>query len=120
VGAADALEQLPQARCTVFGMRLIARLHLDVQYQAQIGDEVGMVGVQGTPRLVRVVAQYRPFLMAVDRLDGHIGVENPRLAEQRLGDGQQMALQPGYPLGLLDPEQCGPYRILADNLLHTQ
>jgi hypothetical protein len=58
--------------------------------------------------------------MAVDRLDGDIDVENPWLAEQRLGDRQQIVLQPGRSRGFVDLEQRGAYRILADHLLHAQ
>ena len=41
----QAPEQLPQTRRAVLGRRLITGLHLHVQYQAQVGDEIGVVGV---------------------------------------------------------------------------
>jgi hypothetical protein len=36
------------------------------------------------PRFPRIVADYRAFLMAVERLDRSIDIENPWLIEQRL------------------------------------
>jgi hypothetical protein len=52
---------------------LVAGLDLDVQHEAEFGDEIGMVGMRRAPWLVRVVLLDRPFLMAIEPLDGRVG-----------------------------------------------
>ena len=74
-------EPLPQSGRAVLGGRLVTGLHLYLQHQAQVGDEVGVVGVGGAARLVGVIALQGPFLMAVKRLDRYVGIENPRLPQ---------------------------------------
>ena len=81
VAPRQAREQLPQPRYAVLGRGLVAVQHLHVQDQTQTGDEIDMVGVRGAPRLVRVVAFDRTLLMPVERLDRHVGIENPGHAQ---------------------------------------
>lgn len=60
---------------------LIAGLDLDIQDQAQAGHPVGVQRVRRPPRLVRIIA--RSFLVAEQRLDRGIHVQNPRNPQQR-------------------------------------
>ena len=71
---------------------MVTGLYFHLQHQAQVGDEIGMVGVRRAPWLVRVVPLDRPFLMAIERLDRHVAIENPRLPEQRRHTIAQMIL----------------------------
>ena len=73
-----------------------------------------------TPRLLGIVAQHRPFLMTVERLDRRIDVENPGLGQQRFHAKREMAPQPGRAFRLVDRLEGPPDRVLADNLLHPQ
>src|SRR3974390_2761974 len=71
-------------------------------------------------RFARVVADYRAFLMAVERLDRGVGIKNPRLVEQRSYTIIKMRLQPLYPGGLVDLCQRPPQRIFADHFVHAE
>src|SRR5690348_2708351 len=62
---------------------LIARMHLNPQHQSQIRQQVSVIAMRRPPRFARIVANYRAFLMAVERFDRGIDIENPRLVEQR-------------------------------------
>jgi len=73
-----------------------------------------------TSRLLGIVAQDRPFLMAVKRLDRRIDVENPRFGQQRLRTRLQVSAQPDGPFRLVDRLEGAPDRVLADDLLHPQ
>ena len=73
-------------------------------------------------RFARVVADYRAFLMAVERLerlDRGVDIKNPRLFEQRSYTIIKMRLQPLYPGGLVDLCQRPPQRIFADHFAHA-
>ena len=59
----------------------MAVLDFDFENPPQVGHQVGVIGVRGTPRLVRMVAEHRPFLMTLQRLDGDVSIQNPGLAE---------------------------------------
>ena len=53
--------------------------------------------------LMRVVTHHRALLMSVERFDGHVGIENPRLA-QMLRDFYKDALTEGHLRMALVPE----------------
>ena len=55
-----------------------------------------------TPGLLGVVAQDRPFLMAIERLDRRIDVQDPGLGEQRLDAKCKMLAQPCRAFLLVD------------------
>ena len=65
-------------------------------------------------------SQDRSFLMAVERLDRRIDVEDPGLGQQRLHAKRQMTAQPSRAFRLVDRLEGPPDRVLADNLLHPQ
>jgi hypothetical protein len=73
-----------------------------------------------TPRLLGIVAQDRPFLMTVKRLDRRIDVENPRLGQQRLHAILKVSAQPDGPSRLVDRLEGATDRVLADDLPHPQ
>lgn len=73
-----------------------------------------------TPRLLGIVAEDRPFLMTVKRLDRRIDVENPRLGQQRLHAILKVSAQPDGPSGLVDRLEGATDRVLADDLPHPQ
>ena len=68
-----------------------------------------------TPGFLGIVAQHRPFLMAVKRLDRRVDVEDPGLGQQRLQAKREMTPQPSRPLRLVDRLEGAPDRILADD-----
>ena len=73
-----------------------------------------------TPGLLGVVAQDRPFLMAIERLDRRIDVQDPGLGEQWLDAKCKMLAQPCRAFLLVDRLESAPYRILADDLFHAE
>jgi hypothetical protein len=73
-----------------------------------------------TPGLLGVVAQDRAFLMAIERLDRRIDVEDPRLRKKRLRAMLKMAAQPDGAFFLVDRLEGAPYGVLADDLLHAE
>ncbi len=73
-----------------------------------------------TSRLLGIVADHRPFLVAVKRLDRRIDVENPGLRQQRLHTILQVPAQPVGPFRLVDRLKGAPDRVLADDLLHPE
>src|ERR1700745_4207635 len=85
---------------------LVARLNIDLQHQSQIGQHVAVVGMRGPPRLLRVVADHRSFLMAVERFHRRVDIKNPRFAQQRPRAIVELLLQPGSADSRLDLAQC--------------
>ena len=69
---------------------------------------------------MRIVPDHRTFLMAIERLDRGIDIENPRLVEQRPDAIIEMRLQPLHARGLIDLRQCPPQRIFADHFAHPE
>ena len=60
---------------------MAARLDFGIQYQADVGDPVGVEGVTGAPGLLRVVADSGTVLMAVEHFDGGVAIQYPRGAK---------------------------------------
>ena len=69
---------------------------------------------------MRVVPDLRALLVAVERLDGHINVQHPRLAEQRLDARAQLARQPAQTLGFIDALERPAHHVLAHHVGHAQ
>ena len=65
-----------------------------------------------------VVAHHGAFLMPVERLDGHVGIENPGLAQQRRRDIIKMILKPTDPGGFVRLAEIASHRVFADPLAH--
>src|SRR5271165_4426003 len=118
--ARQAIEQSPQARRAVLGGMFVAGTDVDIENKTRRGHRIGVIAMARTPRLLGIVAQGRPFLMAVKRLDRRIDVENPGLGEQRLHAILKVLTQPGGAFRLVDRLEGAPDRVLADNLLHPQ
>ena len=69
------------------------------------------------PWLLGIVADDRPFLMAVERLHGRIDVEYPRLGEKRQRAMIGMPSQPNRALIFVDRrEGVGAHGVLANDL----
>ena len=74
----QALQQGQQAGPRVHRAVPVAGLELRIEHQAQVADPVGVDGMAGPPGLVRVVADHGAVLLAIQRLDGGVAVQNPR------------------------------------------
>ena len=72
------------------------------------------------PRLLGIVANDRPFLMAVERLHGRIDVEYPRLGEKRQCAVIEMPSQPQRALIVVDRREGAPHGVLANDLVHAE
>jgi hypothetical protein len=118
--APERRQQRPQPGAGVLGIVLIAGMHLNPQHQAQIRHHVGVIAMRRPPRFVRIVADHRALLMAVERLDRGIDIKNPRLVEQRPHAIIQMPLQPLHAGGLVDLCQRPPQRIFTDHFAHAE
>ena len=98
----------------------VARFHLDSHHQAQTRHQVGVVAVRRSSRLLRVVRHHRAFLLAVQRLDRRVDVQNPRHIEQGRGALAQVAIEPAHAGLFRDRQQSPAQRVLADHLVHPQ
>ena len=114
------IKERPQARRAVLGRMLVAGADINVENQTRRGHRIGVIAVARTPGLLRIVAQDRSFLMAVERLDRRIDIEDPGLGQQWLHAKRQMTTQPSRAFRLVDRLEGPPDRVLADNLLHPQ
>jgi len=75
---------------------------------AQVGHEVTVIDVTGPAGFLRVVADLGSLLVAVERLDGDIDVENPRQAQC----GRYTAKDVGVtPVSAQDAQQNGAHDI---------
>ena len=74
---------------------LIPRGDIDTWNQAQVGKQVGMVAMRGTPGLAWVVTDHRALLIAMDWFDRAIHVQYPAtLLHHRMQRNCQMLFQP--------------------------
>ena len=74
---------------------LIPRGDIDTQNQAQVGKQVGMVAMRGTPGLACVVTDHRALLIAIDWFDRGIHVQYPAtILHHRMQRNCQMLFQP--------------------------
>ena len=101
------------------GAVLVAGVDFDAEHQTQSGHEVGVIGVRRPSRLLRVVGDHRTFLLAVQRLDGGVGVENPGRIQQRRHAVGKMGVQPGC-LPLRDALERIAQRVFGDHFVHAQ
>ena len=72
------------------------------------------------PRFARIVANYRALLMAIERFDRGIDIENPRFVEQRPHAIIEMPLQPLHARAFVDLRQRPPQRIFTDHFGHAE
>jgi hypothetical protein len=75
---AEFIEQSRHRGLRVARTMLLARAEHGVEHQTQVPHPEGVQHVAGAPGLVRVVANLRTLLAAVQRLDGGIHVQHPR------------------------------------------
>jgi hypothetical protein len=73
-----------------------------------------------SPRLLRVVAHDRPFLLAVPPLHRHIQIQNPGRGQHRLGRLRQGPLEPGHARRFVHPCERPSRRILRDESCNAQ
>ncbi len=99
---------------------LLARMHLHVEHQPQMADHQGVVGVARSAWFVGVVAKLGPVLMTEERLDRHIQIQHPGVAQGRQpGLGQSLDLPACA--GLRIGSGKGPsHAVLAAHLAHPR
>ena len=73
-----------------------------------------------SPWLFGIVADDRPFLMAVDRLHGRIDVEYPLLGEKRRRAIIEMPSHPRRAFVFVDRREGAPHGVLANDLVHAE
>ena len=83
----------PEIFAAVRGGVFLARTHFDIENQPQSAHEERVIGVAGPARLVRIVADCGAFLLAVDRFDRDIQIQDPGQAQR----GPPGLLQRGRP-----------------------
>jgi hypothetical protein len=76
--------------------------------------------MRGTARFARVVAGFRAFLVAIQRLHRAVHVEDPWLAQQRRRAIIEVVLEPGPAGFVADLFQITAHRVLADHLAHAE
>ena len=118
--ARNPIEQRPQAWREMFGCVLVAGNNIDIEYQPCASHRVGMIAMARPPWLLGIVADDRPFLMAVERLHGRIDVEYPRLGEKRRRAIIKMPSQPNRALIFVDRREGAPHGVLANDLVHAE
>jgi hypothetical protein len=96
------VNQLPQTGHAILAGMFFSRPHLHVQAQPQPPDPVGVIGVAGASRFVRIVAHLCALLMAVDGLDRGVDIQYPRLIEQRFPSRPQVPLLPASCTDLIE------------------
>jgi hypothetical protein len=69
----------------MFRCVLIAGLDLDLQHQCQTADHVAVISVRWSAGFGGIIAHDSAFLLAIQRLDRGVGVQDPRFAQQRAG-----------------------------------
>ena len=62
----------------IAGGVFVAGAHFDAEADAQVGDEVAVIDMAGAAGFLRVVADLGSLLVAVERLNGDVDVEDPR------------------------------------------
>jgi len=91
----EPLHQQAQARQAVFGRTGFAALHFDIEHQTEVADPVRVQGMARASRLGGVVADLGARLVAVQQLDGGVGVENPGGTQGLAGAFVQGRVHPG-------------------------
>ena len=99
---------------------LVAGRPLHRQHQPQIGHHVTVITMRRAPRLARIVAHHRSFLMPVERLHRGVDIENPRLAQKWPCRVIEMPRQPRQAGLLFDLVEAAPYGVLAHHFTHSQ
>ena len=76
--AREFFQGLPESGQPLGGGVLVAGAHFDAEADAQVRHEVTVINVTGTAGFLGIVADLGSLLVAVERLDGDVDVENPR------------------------------------------
>src|ERR1035438_6574469 len=103
----QTIDVFPELRLRIRRRRLSAGRRFHVQHQSNIGRKIGVIHVRWSPRLAGVVAFHRAFLVAIERLDGGVDIQNPGFPQERLVAVSQMPC-PRYGLAL-----AGGYAVSA-------
>lgn len=118
--AGELFERLPEAGQAFGGGVLVSGAHFHAEADAQIGREVAVVDVAGAAGLLRVVADLRSLLAAMEGLDGDVDVEDPGQPEGRGDAAEDLAAEP-VETGLLpDATDAEAHGVLADGAVHAE
>jgi hypothetical protein len=99
---------------------LVPSRRLDAHDEPQSRQHVGVMHMARPARLLRIVADDRTLLMAVERLHRRVDVENVFLRQQWMRAQIDVPLQPLQARSLVDRLQRAAHRILADDLGHPE
>jgi hypothetical protein len=112
--AGEFFSPTPESRQALGGGVLVAGTHFDAEADAEIGDEVAVIDVAGAAGFLRVVADFRTLLVAVEGLDGDVDVEDPGQAEDRLDAAEDLLGQPVEAGHFIDTTDAEAHGILAE------
>src|SRR6266576_3859916 len=79
-----------------------------------------MVGVAGPTWLMRVISQLGSLLPPINRLDRHVAIQNPRMAQYRLDARSQLSAEPFHASALLDAAHRSAHHVFTDCAPHVQ
>lgn len=111
----QGVDQLPQGRHSMGTGALFAGTHLHIQTQTQSCDPVSVVGMTGTPGFMRVVSDFRTFLMTENRLHCGVDIQHPGFVEQAFPSLAQVLALPLASFNLFELLEIAAGTILADD-----
>ena len=120
VGARQRVEPLPKSGQAVLGRVVFAAADFHPQAHPRVGHKVAGVAMARASGLLRIVAELRALLVAVERLDGAVDVQDPWHAEHRLNARPQLPGQPRQPGALGDAFHRAAHHVLAHRARHAQ
>ena len=110
-----SVEDFPETRHAADSGMALAGLDVHAQRNADGADEVRVEVVARASRLLRIVAEFRAFLMSEDRLDGVVDVERVRVVEQLVEDVLFVSREPRVQFALVRRLERSPHAVLADD-----
>mgnify|MGYP006866084300 CR=1 FL=1 len=117
--AGEFSKGLPEVGEAFGGGVFVAGAHFDAEADAKVGDEVAVINVAGAAGFLRVVADFRALLVAVEGLDGDVDVEDPRQAECGGDAAEHLRGDPVEAGGLRDADHGETHGVLADDSIHA-
>ena len=97
-----------------------ARQHIHTETDAQVRDEVTVIDMTRASRLMRVVADLRSFLVAVETLHGGVDVEDPWQDQSRADAREDVAAHPLQAPRFVHAFESAAHHVLADDALHAE
>ena len=80
--AGQFFEVLPEPGQALGGGVFVAGANFHAEAEAKVGHEVAVIDVAGAAGFLRVVADLRSLLVAVERFDGDVHIQDPRQAQR--------------------------------------